>query len=197
MEKIMSGADHAKEAAEAGGNNKYIALMIAVLALLLALSEMTGKNAEKSSMQANIEASNLWSFFQAKTIRRAAAIQSAEAMEVDAVGVTDEAKKAAMAKQIDTWKKLAVRLESEPETNEGRRELMARAKAAETKRDYENKKNEALEISSAIFQVAIVIASAGIITGVSALAFLAGGFGLIAAVLMAIGLIAPTILPFV
>jgi hypothetical protein len=178
------------------GNNKYVALLIAVLALCLAFSEMLGKNAEKTSMQSNIEASNLWSFFQAKTIRRAAALTSAETMEIDLVGVAEEARKAAMQGQIAKWKQQAARLESEPETNEGRKELMARAIAAEKKRDFTNIQNEGFEIASAILQVAIVVASAMIITGVIALAYLAGALGLVGFAIMLVAQFSPTILPF-
>jgi hypothetical protein len=177
------------------GNNKYVALLIAMLALCLAFSEMLGKNAEKASMQANIEASNLWAFFQAKTIRRATAMNLSELVQIDAIGA-DEPRKAAIAKQVDTWTKLAGRLESEPETNEGRKELMARARAAESKRDLENQKNEGFEIASAILQVAIVVASATIITGVAWLALAAGGLGAVALGLMGVAQFAPTILPF-
>ena len=177
------------------GSNKNVALLIAMLALALAFSEMLGKNAEKASMQANIEANNLWSFFQAKTIRRAMAQNFAEMVQIDAA-TADELRKAAIARQVDGWTKLAARMESEPETNEGRRELMARAKAAETKRDLENQKNEGFEIASAILQVAIVVASAMIITGVAWLAFAAGGLGIFALGLMTVAQFAPTILPF-
>jgi Domain of unknown function (DUF4337) len=178
------------------GSNRYIALLIAVLALFLAFSEMLGKNAEKASMQANIEANNLWAFFQAKTIRRSMAQNLTEIIQIDAVGVTDEAKKAAIAKQIDSWTKLAARLESEPDVNEGRKELMARAKAAEKSRDLNNQKNEGFEVASAILQVSIVVASAMIITGMVWLAYLAGGLGIIAISLMAVAQFSPTILPF-
>ena len=178
------------------GSNKYVAMMIAVLALSLAFSEMLGKNAEKGSMQANIEASNLWAFFQAKTIRRATATSAAETMEVEMIGVVDEAKKAAMLKQIDNWKKQAIRLESEPETKEGRKELMARALASEKKRDFQNIQNEGFEVASAIFQVGIVVASAMIITGVMFLAYFAGVLGIVGMVIMALAQFAPAVLPF-
>jgi hypothetical protein len=178
------------------GSNKYVALLIAVLALFLAFSEMLGKHAEKSSIQSNIEASNLWSFFQAKTIRRAMAQNLTEVIQIENVGVNDEAKKAAIAKQIDTWGKLAARLESEPDTNEGRRELMARAIAAEKKRDLYGKKHTGFEIASAIFQVAIVVASAMIITGVLMLAYAAGGLGVVAFGIMMATQFAPAMLPF-
>jgi hypothetical protein len=188
----MSGGGHSVTE----GSNKYVALLIAVLALFLAFSEMLGKNAEKASMQANVEANNLWAFFQAKTIRRSLAQNLVEFAEMDAVGIADEPKKAAVAKQVASWKALAARMESEPDTNEGRRELMKRAQDAEKKRDRENQKNEGFEVASAILQVSIVVASAMIITGVAFLAYVAGGLGVVAIGIMSLAQFAPHVLPF-
>ncbi len=47
------------------------------------------------------------------------------------------------------------------------------------------------ELSSAAFQVGIVLASATVITGMMALAWLAGGLGIIGLALLALGLFAP------
>ena len=52
------------------GGNKGVALLISVLALVLAFSETLGKGAQTNALALNIEASNLWNFFQAKTIRQ-------------------------------------------------------------------------------------------------------------------------------
>ena len=52
--------------------NKKVALLIGVLALLLAFSETLGKSAQTGAISYNIEAANLWAFFQAKNIRRRA-----------------------------------------------------------------------------------------------------------------------------
>ncbi len=62
--------EHAEHAEHASGSNKKIALLIAVIALFLALSETLGKGAQTESISKNVEASNLWAFFQAKSIRR-------------------------------------------------------------------------------------------------------------------------------
>ena len=51
-------------------SNQTVALFIAVLALVLAFSETLGKAAQTTGLASHIEASNLWSFFQAKTIRQ-------------------------------------------------------------------------------------------------------------------------------
>jgi hypothetical protein len=45
-------------------SKKGIALLISVLALVLAVSETLGKSAQTLGLSHNIEASNLWSFFQ-------------------------------------------------------------------------------------------------------------------------------------
>ena len=62
-------------------SNKKVALFIAVLALVLAFSETLGKAAQTSGLASHIEASNLWSFFQAKTIRQTTVRTAAEEME--------------------------------------------------------------------------------------------------------------------
>ncbi len=51
-------------------NNRKIALLISVIALCLAFSETLGKSAQTAAISDNVEAANLWAFFQAKTIRR-------------------------------------------------------------------------------------------------------------------------------
>ena len=71
-------------------------------------------------------------------------------------------------------------------------ELLAeRAKAAEDVRERSMAKYHLFEYSSAALQVAIVVASASIITGVPLLALLGVGLGLVAGVLGGIGWLAP------
>ena len=66
----MSGHGHG---AHGGEENKKVALLISVLALMLAVAEILGQSAQTKTLQSNIEASNLWAFFQAKTIRKTVA----------------------------------------------------------------------------------------------------------------------------
>ncbi|RDJ20802.1 DUF4337 domain-containing protein [Bosea caraganae] len=185
----------ATEAAENhGGGNKRIALLIALLALLLAFSEIGGKSAEQDALARNIEASNLWAFFQAKTIRSTTVRTAAEEMEAGMVGVTDPAARERMQKRIDDWLKTVARYESEPETNEGRKELVVRAKAAEAQRDISSARDDKYDIASGLLQIAIVISSAAIITGVGLLAVTGAGLGLFGLALMLLAQFAPTAL---
>jgi Domain of unknown function (DUF4337) len=178
-----------------GEGNKRIGLMIAIIALILAFSEMGNNNAENDAVARNIEASNLWSFYQAKTIRRTAIQTAAEEMAVTASVAADPAVKAAMEAQVKKWRDTAARYESEPDTNEGRKELMARAKATEAIRDISKQRAEVFEISSALLQIAIVLASTAIITGAMLLVWVSGGLSVIALALMAAAMFNPFLIP--
>jgi hypothetical protein len=157
-------------------SNKKIALQIAILAVVLAFSETLGKGAQTAALSYNIEASNLWSFFQAKTIRQTTMRTAAEGLEAQFSDKAPEAVK----KQIETWKKTAERYQSEPETNEGRKELAARAKKAEEKRDRSLASYHHYEVASAAVQIAIVLASAEVITSVIALGWASAALGVAA-----------------
>src|SRR4051812_9267521 len=115
------------------GGNKKIALLVAVLAAMLAFSETGGKAAQTLGLADHIDASNTWSFFQAKTIRQTTMRTAAEAIEAQYKGGTQPMPDGVKA-QVDTWRKTAARYESEPETGEGRKELVAKAKAKEAAR---------------------------------------------------------------
>jgi hypothetical protein len=182
----MSGAGHIDP------SNKKIALLIAVLALVLALSETLGKGAQTTALSLNIEASNLWAFFQAKTIRLTTVRTAAEIFEVEAPGQSNAQVREAMEKKAADWKKAAARYDSEPETQEGRKELAARAKAAEEKRDRSLAAYHHFELASAAVQIAIVLASAAIITNFMLLAWIAGGLGVVGLIFVGIGFLAPT-----
>ena len=176
----MSGHGHTDH-----GGNKGVALLISVLALVLALSETLGKSAQTTALGYNIEASNLWAFFQAKTIRQTTLRAAAEQMEV--LSESEKAKK-----QIDTWKKTAARYQDEPDTGEGRNQLAERAKVAEKKRDLALAAYHHFEMSSASVQIAIVLASASIITTMPALFWTAGALGVVGVGFCVIGFWFPT-----
>ena len=172
-------------------SNRKVALLIAVLAVVLAFSETLGKAAQTNALDANIEAANLWAFYQAKTIRMTTLRTASEAFDAELTRVTG-ATKDAFEKRIAAWKKDAARYDSEPDTGEGRKELAARAKTAETKRDRSLASYHHYEIASALIQIAIVLASAEVITGVAALVWISGALGLGGIAFCVIGFFFPT-----
>jgi hypothetical protein len=172
-------------------SNKRVAMMIAVLALFLAVAETLAKSAQTDAINANVEASNLWAFFQARTIRQTTLRTAAEELAIARDVAPEGPQRAAMTRQIESWNGQIARWESEPATREGRRELTERARGAETKRDKSYKRYHDFEVASAAFQIAIVLASATVITGAAALAWFAGGLGLAGVGIAAVGLFAP------
>jgi hypothetical protein len=183
--------EHAEHAEHASGSNKKIALLIAVIALFLAFSETLGKGAQTEALSKNVEASNLWAFFQAKSVRRTVVQAVSDQARLSLGVMGDDAAKAALKKQIEDWTKTAARYRSEPETNEGSEELAKRAKHAEHERDLALAKYHHYEVASAAFQIGIVLASATIITGMLALAWTSGALAIVGMAFMAIGLFAP------
>jgi hypothetical protein len=188
--------EHAEHAEHAAHSNKKIALLISVLALFLAFSETLGKSAQTSAITLNVTSNDLWAFFQAKTIRMTVLRTAAEQAQINADQATDPAAKAALLKQVDSWKKTAARYDDEPETHEGRKQLAERAKEAEHQRDEALARYHNYEFASAAFQIGIVLASATIITGMTVLAWLSGALGIAGLAFTAFGLWAPHALDF-
>jgi hypothetical protein len=187
----MEQADQAKEAS---GENRKIALLIAIIALCLALSETLGKGAQTESISKNVESSNLWAFFQAKSIRRTVVQTASEQSKLSLGSLGDDAAKAALQKQIDDWQKTAARYRSEPETGEGQEQLSERAKHAEEERDLAEAKYHHYELASAAFQIGIVLASATIITGIVVLAWISGLLAVAGIAFTALGVFMPHLL---
>jgi hypothetical protein len=192
----LEHAEHAEHAAHEGGNNKKIALIISVLALFLAFSETFGKSAQTAALNAQIEASNLWNFFQAKNIRRTLTVVASETAKIDAATTGDETRKGALSKQIAEWEKTAARYRSEPEAGggkgEGTVELSKRAQAMEKDRDLQLNKYHNFEFASAAFQIGIVLCSAAVITSIMALAWAAIAVGLLGVLFTVTGFVMPT-----
>lgn len=178
-----------------GGNeNKYIAIFISILALGLAIAETFAKGAQTNSIAYNVEASNLWAFYQAKTIRQTTLKTAAEQMEVDLGLAKDPGTKQVLEKRINAWKEEVGRYQSEPKPTggEGRRELQERAVAAGKKRDLYMEKYHHYEIASAAFQIAIVLASVFLITHVIYMLWCAGLLATLGLVFTIIGMFFPS-----
>lgn len=165
-------------AGEVNTENKEIALLISVLALVLAIAELLGSAAQTRSVQANIEAANMWSFYQAKSIRAAGLEASIELAEADMRAIPDPHQREAREALVAKWKKMIAHYESDKEKNNGKEQLTERAKEAEKERDLYEKKHARYELATGAFHIAIVLASATIITGIPLLIYASGFLGL-------------------
>jgi Domain of unknown function (DUF4337) len=197
MSEIHETIEKAHEGEHSQYFNRRIALLIAVLALFLSFSETLGKSAQTDAISANVRSADTWAFSQAKDIRRTVLTAASDQMLLLTASVTDPTAKAAIDKQVETWRKTAARYESDPQTGEGLKELRGRAKEEEEERDLALAKYHHYELASAAFQVGIVLASAAVITGMVALAWLGGALGALGLALTLFGFFAPHTLPLI
>jgi hypothetical protein len=161
-------ADEIKERLEQiaeTGSGKTLAAYIAAVAVLLALAILGGSNATEDKANENIHASDTWAFYQAKTVR-----QAQLRLAVDALDLELQAHPDLPAPVQNAYRATIDRYESEPETGEGKTELLAQAKEHEAVRDRADRQGSWFDGAEAALQLAIVLASVtAIINGLALL----------------------------
>jgi hypothetical protein len=165
---------------------KWIGVWIAVLAVLLAVTGMGGSNAAKDMLNANVEVTNKWAQFQAKTIRQTDTRLALDRLESDLLlhpNMPEPARKDIESK-IQRYKTTITRYDTDPKENDGRKELSAQARALETDRAKAQRKDPYFDFAEALLQIAIVLASVTIITGAVPLLIGSLGVGTLGALLM-------------
>jgi hypothetical protein len=123
--------------------------VITVLAALLAVNTYVGNGFSSSILQNTIKANDTWNFYQAKSIKQSIA-----------EGQLEEAKD---PKRIAELQAKIDRYESDPAKGEGKKELMAKARALEDARDEAKKHTPWLTFAGTAFQLSIVLLSASIL----------------------------------
>ena len=127
-------------------------MVISIFALVLAVNSWYGGKLSSTTLNNTISANDVWSFYEAKSIKQTLAEQSLD----DAIYRKDEKKIAQLKAKID-------RYESDPATGEGKKELMAKAKKLEAERDYAKKQSPWIGFASTLYQLSIVVLSASIL----------------------------------
>ncbi len=136
-----------KEISQEAHNSKT-PIYIAILAAFLAFVSMADDDAGKRALVAHIEASNQFSYFQAKNIR----LTSSEI----AAGTFKSMGQVALASE---WQQKADRYSAEKD------EILATAKAEKAKQEIAIRQGDYFGIAIALLQIAIVLASVSLITG--------------------------------
>jgi hypothetical protein len=126
--------------------------VITVIAALLAVNTYIANGNSSKVLSNTIKANDTWAFYQAKSIKQTLAEMSlADAEE---------------RRQFDKADKLRAKIaryESEPETGEGKKELMIKARALEAERDQVRKSGPWMTFSGMSYQLGIVLLSASIL----------------------------------
>lgn len=126
--------------------------VITVLAAMLAINTLMGGANSSKILNNTIDANNTWAFYQAKSVKQTLAEMAYD----NAVRVGDRKKAADLQAKID-------RYESDTETREGKKELMAKARAHEAVRAEAKNRSPWYTYAGSLFQIAIVLLTASIL----------------------------------
>lgn len=162
-EKIHEVDEHAH--ASPDSFRKFTGVYVGFVAMLLAIATLGGGNATKEMLSANIHASDTFNFYQAKYIRQLQYELAAEQLELFADGAAGlpAEQSAKAATQAKRHRDTAARYESEPATGNGKKELLAKARDWEERRDQANAEVPNFEFAEAAYQIAIVLGSVAIV----------------------------------
>lgn len=146
--------------------NKLTAIYIAALAVLIAIASIGDDGAAKTMIRSSIDITDTYSFFQAKNVRQTGFRLAADDFEAQ---LADPALAAPVRQKLEekikSYRATAERYESEPETGEGKKELLVKAKALEVERDIALKQDPYFDYAQALLQIAVVLASVSFIIG--------------------------------
>src|SRR6201996_2782965 len=184
-EEFEQAQEHLEHSTHNSKGHTRAAIVIAIMAAVLALTEFAAKDAQTEYLTNHIAASDTWAQYQAKSVRRTVLTSEAEVLQaLSKPNDPDAAKQAADARAN------AERMHSEPGAD-GMDQLAEKAHEEEHLRDHAMHRGHTLEIASGGLQIAIVLASISVVIDLPLLLFgslalgvlsaayaLAGGFSL-------------------
>lgn len=176
---------------------RLTAIYIAVLAVLIAVTSVGGDNATKDMIRSSIQAADTYSFYQAKTIRQTTIRTVADDFELRLANPSiPEPTRQKLQEKLASYRATADRYESEPSTGEGKKELLAKARALEAQRELSLKRDPYFDSAGALLQIAVVLASASLILGGPILLWVSAALGMVGTLLMINGFALLVEVPF-
>jgi hypothetical protein len=168
--------EHVHHSAEHSGEAwiSWVALSTAILAVLAAIAGLLSSKHANEAMMSQIEASDQWSYYQAKSIK--ASLLDAKMSLANAVNEKDQEKAARYEKEQEEIKSEAEHKQSEAKLNFHRHDVFARGVT--------------------MFQIAIAIAAISALTKKRKFWIVSLLFGAAGCVFLALGIINPHWTPF-
>ena len=139
---------------------RRVALVTAIFAVVLALAALGKNYTMKEMLLTQQEASNQWSFYQAKVIREHLYRSQAMILEASLHDRLESMKPEVRERIEGHLKRMA---EEERRYNQEKRDIEQEAKNLEKKRDYHRSKDPFLEFAEVLLQIAIVMSSIAIL----------------------------------
>ena len=197
-EKIRGEEHEAHRAAADANFRKFTGIYLGIIAMLLAITALGGANATKTMLNTNIQASDTYGFYQARNIRQTAFQIAAEQLEADleAQPAMPDAARSKIERMVKRYRERVDRYESDPSTGDGKKELLAKAKEFEAKRDHAAERDPNFDFAEALFQIAIVLGSVSIVAASRSLVKMSGVLAIAGILLMINGYFLLVHLPF-
>jgi hypothetical protein len=181
-----AAAEHASEQSYAH-SSQMAALLVAILAATLAITEEGAKHAEVKVQVNSVYATDAWAQYQAKSTRSTLSQDLAEVVGVlDGSDPTMAEKRQALLKHL---KQDQDKFENDPK--DGKHAIFIRARAFEEDRDHAMEAMHSYHNGSAALELGIVLSTASAITRSKMLIYAAVGLGIAGAIFSLLGWLAP------
>lgn len=168
-------------------SSQLAALLVAVLAATLAISEQGARHAEIRLQENAVFATDAWAQYQAKSTR--AALSKDVAAIISVLGTGDSAIMERRAVLLGQLRQDQERFESDP--GDGKTAIATRARGFEAVRDTALEQTHAYHNASAAMELGIVLATASAIIRARPLILMALAIGIAGVVFSVLGLLAP------
>jgi hypothetical protein len=179
---------HAEHNGAPAQHNQMAALLVAVLAAGLAITEQGAKHAEIRVEQNSISATDAWGQYQAKSTRGTISKDLASMVAVLGSGA-DAAMAERREKLLAQLNQDQERFENDPK--DGKTAIAERARRFEEARDHSLEQTHAYHNGAAAMELGIVLSTASAIIRARPLILMALAIGIAGAVFAVLGLLAP------
>jgi hypothetical protein len=162
------------------GFTRRVALTTALFAVMLAITSLGGNNAMKEMLLAQQEASNQWAFYQSKVSREQLCKTNKELVGAILLERGPSMRPEAKSKYETLRKSFEVE-EERYRAEKGK--IEEEAKQSETDRDVNRQKDPYFDFAEVLLQIAIVLASISILSGIRLVFYFSIGAAVIGSVL--------------
>jgi len=163
-------------------------ITITIFAALLAITSWLGGQVSGKIMADNIELGDIWSFYQAKSIKQNMYQLNLDDLKIEIAETSDVTLKSKMQVRADNYQKYIDVLESDPKSGEGKKEILAKGRALEADRDSAKKRSPFFGMAGTIIQIAIIFSTTAILAVSMALWYSSIGVGIIGLIVLADGI---------
>lgn len=156
---------------------RWVALLVAIMAAVLAMTEIGGKGAQTQYLTHHIALSDDWAFYQARLLRA-----TVRESELQLLGSLPNASDPAVQARIKDAQDYSARMRDDPKGGEGMKQLAEKARVQQEQRDEAFHRYHNYEFAVGALEIAITLASVSILTRIRTLTVVSAVIGVAAGV---------------